>query len=258
MELQKQLKIAGLNHSEITVYLFLLENGLSTPPAVSRGTKIARTNCYNVLEELQNKGLIEEQTVGKRKAYLAKDPDALIRALEQKKEAIAHVLPDLRGLYTLQKNKPKIRYYDGLEQVKEIYLSTLVSTKVYGIGSTSKLVELMPEFYQQHLEQVRDRGIVWYDILSHSSQVKGAPEMKTVLRGLYDARFLPQKYQDFPTDMLIWDDNIALITLEEPIFGTVLTNKLLAKTFGIIFDVMWNATDVPQEAPIFPRPTGEG
>ena len=170
MDINAQLKLAGLNHSEITVYLFLLENGLATPPAVARGTKIMRTNCYNILEELKAKGLIEEQAVGKRKAYLAKDPEAILRALEQKKEAIARILPDLRGLYTLQKNKPKIRYYDGLEQVKEIYLSTLVYTKVYGLGSTNKLSTLMPEFYTYHLNEVKKRGIVWYDILSRSSE----------------------------------------------------------------------------------------
>ena len=71
--------------------------------------------------------------------------------------------------------------------------------------------------------------------------------MKEILRGFYEAHFLPQKYKDFPTDMLIWDDNIALITLEEPIFGTVLTNKLLAQTSKIIFDVLWSATGVPRE-----------
>ncbi len=242
MEIQNQLRLVGLNHSEITVYLFLLENGLATPPAVARGTRITRTNCYNILEELQTKGLIEEQAVGKRKAYLAKDPEAILRALEQKKEAIARILPDLRGLYTLQKNKPKIRYYDGLEQIKEIYLSTLVYTKVYGLGSTNKLTELMPEFYTYHLNEVKNRGIVWYDILSRSSELKGAPEMKDILRGLYEAHFLPQKYHDFPTDILIYGENIALITLEEPIFGTVLSNKLLSKTFAIIFDVLWHVT----------------
>ncbi|MSU75681.1 MAG: hypothetical protein EXS55_04165 [Candidatus Magasanikbacteria bacterium] len=244
MELQTQLKIAGLNHSEITVYLFLLENGLSTPPIVSRGTKIARTNCYNILLDLKNKGLIEEQTVGKHKTYLAKDPAALLHTLEQKKEAIARILPDLRGLYTLQKNKPKIRYYNGIEQIKEIYLQTLSANRVYGLASTKKLYELMPEFYLQHLNEIQKRGIVWYDILSHSSESKGAPEMKAILKGLYDQHFLPNQYGDFPTDMLLWGDNIALITLEEPIFGTVLTNPLLAKTFSIVFDMLWNATNV--------------
>lgn len=63
--------------------------------------------------------------------------------------------------------------------------------------------------------------------------------MQSILRGLYEARYLPSEHQDFPTDLLIWKDNVALITLQEPIFGTILTNPLLAKTFRIIFSNLW-------------------
>jgi hypothetical protein len=41
------------------------------------------------------------------------------------------------------------------------------------------------------------------------------------------------------TDMLISDNNIALINLERPIFGTMISNKNLADSFKIIYDVMW-------------------
>ena len=61
---------------------------------------------------------------------------------------------------------------------------------------------------------------------------------KEVLKGYYEAKILPPNYSEFKTDVLIWNDNVALITLEEPIFGTVLKNKLLAQTFKIIFTVM--------------------
>ena len=61
------------------------------------------------------------------------------------------------------------------------------------------------------------------------------------MRGeMHQIKFLPQEYSQNITDILIWDDNIALITFQQPIFGTVLNNKLLAETFRIIFQVMWD------------------
>lgn len=241
MDIHSQLKEAGLHPSESTVYLYLLENGLSTPPQIAKGTKIARTNCYHILQSLKEKGLIEEQTQGKRKTYLANDPESIARSLERKKEAINRLLPDLRALYTTQKNKPKIRFYDGFAQVKEIYSQTLSSQEVFGIGSTKQLSDLDPNFFSNYLKDLQTRGIVFRDLLSHASKEKSGPEMQSVLKGLYELRYLPEKHQDFSTDILIWDDNVALITLEEPIFGTILTNPLLAKTFKIMFEVIWKS-----------------
>lgn len=237
--LHQQLKQLGLHKSEIVIYLYLLEQGISSPPQIAKGTHIAITNCYNIVRCLKDKGLINEQKIGKRKAYLANDPEAIIYMLDLKKRAAEQIVPNLRGLFKMQKNKPRIRFYSGIEQVKEIYLSTLLAKKVYGFGSTKLLSELAPELYKYYLAQLKQNNVVFYDILSYPSQNKGAPEMKEALKGLYDMKFLPQEYGDQPTDILFWDDNIAFITLEEPIFGTIIISPLIAKTFGIIFDLIW-------------------
>jgi HTH-type transcriptional regulator, sugar sensing transcriptional regulator len=238
MNIFDHLKQLNLTNSEIRIYLFLLENGLMTPPAIARGTKIARTNCYNILNSLKSMDLIEEHRHSKRKAYIASDPESLFRRLDKKRSIVQEILPDLRGIYSTQKNKPKIKFYEGKEQIKEIYLATLKAEKILGIGSTKQLSDFSPKFYTNYLNEIKNRGIIFYDILSHSSKEKGAPEMKNMLKGLYDVNFLPERYKDLPTDILIWDDNIALITLKEPVFGTILNNSLLAETFKIIFDIL--------------------
>jgi hypothetical protein len=73
------------------------------------------------------------------------------------------------------------------------------------------------------------------NILRHGKMV----EVRVLLRHIGNAsmymKLLPSEYGELPTDMLIWEDNIALLTLEEPIFGTVITSPLLAKSYRIIF-----------------------
>lgn len=239
MLMHDQLKKIGLLDSEIKVYLYLLEYGISTPPQIAKGTGIMRTNCYNVLQGLTSKDLVTEQLQGVRKAYLARDPQALFLSLEDKKETVQQILPDLRALYTTQKNKPKIRYYNGFEEVKNIYFDSLSSRKIYGIGSTNFLSNLAPDFFNKYLKQVKNRGIFFYDILAASSKIKSASEIKSALKILYEAKFLPSEYDDQPTDILIWDNNIALITLEAPIFGIIITSPFISKTLTIMFDVLW-------------------
>lgn len=86
MNIQEQLKEIGLFESEIKVYLYLLENGLSTPPQIAKGTKIARPNCYQVLRSLKERGLIGEQKKGSRKVYIASDPVTLVESMERKEK----------------------------------------------------------------------------------------------------------------------------------------------------------------------------
>lgn len=241
MTIQEQLKELNLTVSESKVYLYLLEEGLSTPPQVARGTNIARSNCYNILATLKDAGLIEEQEKGKgkRKAYLASDPEALLRSVQRKKEAVERLLPDLRALYTTQKNKPKIRFYDGFEQVKEIYWQATDTDKLLAIGSTKHLTDRDPKFFLAFEQALKDKNVLLQDLVTNPSQQVGAEQTKQILRGLYDFRSLPEKYSDFPTDILVWGDNIGLVTLKEPIFGTVITNDLLAQTFRYIFEMVW-------------------
>ncbi|OGY78787.1 MAG: hypothetical protein A3B74_03285 [Candidatus Kerfeldbacteria bacterium RIFCSPHIGHO2_02_FULL_42_14] len=240
MELQKALKELNLHRSEIKVYLYLLEQGLATPPRIAKSTNIARTHCYNILANLKDKDLIEEQAQGKRRAYIARDPEALFRSIERKREILQQILPDLRALHTLQKNKPKIKFYEGRKQIKEIYWQSLIAKKIDALGSTKHLSQLMPDFFLTYQQEIKKRNIVFRDILSGPSTEKILPQTQQILSAtLYAAKLMPQRFKDFPTDILVWENNIALITLQEPIFGTVLTNSLLAQTFKIIFEVLW-------------------
>jgi len=241
MDIRSQLATAGLTDSEIDIYLYLLQNGQSTPPQIAQGTGIARTNTYNVLRALKDRGLIKQELHRKRKAYLAADPQALILNWEKQKIDLEKMIPDLRALYTTNKNKPGILFFDGFEQVKEIYLSSLATNdkKIFAFGSTNLLSNLERNFFIHFEQKIRDNGIALVDILTSASKERALTETKKIIGGMYDFKLLPEKYRDQPTDILIWDNNIALVTLEVPVFGTIITSPLLADTFKMIFELIW-------------------
>lgn len=239
MNIPSQLKEFGLKQSEIRIYLYLLEQGVSTPPQIAAGTLIARPNCYLVLQTLEDKGLIAEQTKGKRKVYYATDPSALLQNLEQRKKTMAELLPDLEALRARQINKPVIRFFDGFEQVKQIYWETLSAKEILAIASTQKLKSISNDFFNKYRQEVQNHDIDFKDIITYDSLADTGKSSKELLKGLYEYKVLPKKITDLPTDILIWNDNIALITLNEPVFGTVLSNPPLARTFRIIFDLCW-------------------
>lgn len=207
MEVTQQLRQLGLNQSEIKIYLFLLANGVSTPPIVSRQTNIARTNCYNILNDLLAKGLVEEKDTGSRKSYLAKDPESLIASLDQKRELAFRIIPDLRAIYTGQKNKPVIRYFEGLAGIKQVYDLALKAKTIYEFVSVDMINSTIAETYKNFVSQIENNAIIHRQI----------------------------KASDSKTQMVIWDDNAAFITLDDKPFATILKDQSIASTFTMLF-----------------------
>lgn len=237
-EVIKRLRDVGLKQNEAEVYLFLLQNGLSTPPQIAKGTAIARTNCYNILRVLEEKGVIEMIKKNKREAFLARDPESLKINLKRKLESVERILPDLRAAYVVRKNKPNFIFFDGWKEVKRIYDMTLNSKEVFAMGSTERLFELDKDFFEKYIKDVSKNNIRFHDLLTSASREKSAPLIKNITDGLHTMSFLPGKYGENLTDILIWEDNIALIALEEPIFGTVITSSSLADTFRTLLVVL--------------------
>jgi len=241
MDFSKELAKLGLSKPEINIYLYLLEQGLSSPIEIIRGTKILRANAYLILKSLQEKGLIEVQPKGKRKLYFSKDPEVLMQNLENKKNVLSDMLPDLRALYKSQKNKPSIKFFYGLEEIRDLFISTRGKEKVQFILSTNILFETYPEAFLKYRKEMAKKEVFVQDILTQKSAVSISQKTKEAMGVYYDFRLFEQKYEDMPTSIRIWDDNVALISFDEPAFGTVVTNKALATTFRVMFETMWKS-----------------
>jgi sugar-specific transcriptional regulator TrmB len=234
----KQLKDIGLKQNESEIYLFLLQNGISTPPAISKGTNIARTNCYNILNSLKEKDVIDEKLKGKKKVYIARDPKTLKLNLERKIESLDKLVPDLEAIYVTQKNKPNFSFFDGWNEVKNIYKLSLKSREIYAIGSTDKLFQIEADFFEKYIKEIKKTNISFFDLIKQKENENSVDIIKKNGGELYSIKFLPEKFKENITDILIFDDNMALISLEEPIFGTIITNKPLSDTLKMVLKTL--------------------
>src|SRR3989344_5354407 len=199
------LKLMGLNGSQIKVYLYLLAEGLSTPPQISKGTGIARTNCYNILRELDDMDLIDRE-----------------------------------------RNKPSIEYYDGLDQIEDIFLQTLDATDVVlSVESTKLLYEVNRPFFERYHTLLKKRQVFTHDLLSRDSTETIAKEVKDLLGPYYNYRLMPPALKTLKSQTLIWNDNVAHIAFEEPRFGTIIKRPAIAEAMRTIFKMAWEGATEP-------------
>lgn len=238
----KQLRLLNLQDSEIKIYLFLLESSTLNAASIAKGTGIAHTNCYSVLESLLKKGLIEKLIQKNTSLYTANNPSILLNLVEKTKNTvIEELIPNLMHIHKSQINKPVVKFYEGPEQIKTVFLEMYEADEsIIAFTSLNKLFPLFPGFFEKWRKELKKRNIFLKDILSADTKKEqiniGTQEMGV----FFEHKIIPEKYGTIATDILIWNDKILLFTLEDPIFGTVITNGHLADTFRIIHRSLWD------------------
>ena len=158
---KKQLTELGFSDKEASVYLALLELGPATTSEISRVAKINRTTGYDILESLVSDGLVNPLGDAKIQKYVAENPDKVIVFLENKikqsqdKLKLAYnLIPELLSVFN-EKEKPKIKFYEGMDRVKEAFIDTLsAKTEIvaYGVGEDMFLA-LEEEYFQKYFKK---------------------------------------------------------------------------------------------------------
>ena len=85
------LRKLGFSPSEIKIYLYLLRKGSNYANKISSGTNINRTNVYEALERLLNKGVITFITRNKVKWFEAKEPGCIQTIITEKQEELLQI-----------------------------------------------------------------------------------------------------------------------------------------------------------------------
>lgn len=124
-ELQKELLGAGMTENEAAIYLAALELGETTVSRLARKSGIKRTTAYLVIESLKEKGLISSLKKETASVFFAEDPRKLHEILEERKEKIDKIMPQLLAFTNLIDRKPEIRYFEGEEGIKDVYRDSL-------------------------------------------------------------------------------------------------------------------------------------
>jgi sugar-specific transcriptional regulator TrmB len=205
MAISKKLRDLGLHKSEISVYLFLLRNGRSTAINVSRGTKIARPNCYHVFRQLLSKGLIAEEYVKNKRTYVARDANAIITYSENRTRLAEKVSIDLTALIRKTAIKPQIEFIEGDDEFLVLLNSLRLQSKLVLFGANPKDPSVLAQFIN--------------DLRTNPGQT--------------DFKIIEPRRQ-ISCYFLLWQDALAIIPVSSQPFATVVYNQTIYDTISTL------------------------
>jgi sugar-specific transcriptional regulator TrmB len=240
------LKKFGLDERSARLYLSLLELGEASILKLAKKSGVERTVIYYLLKDLRRFGLVDELYDSHNRLRLrAASPKKLAEYENNRHQQIKAALPELEALYHDQPEKPRIRIFEGLSGVDELYddviatLSSLPEDKREMLTYTSvdRLVTLPIRNQEPFRQQRRDKKIKVRVIANNSPLARDFVERdQTELR---ESRLLPANHDEIKATFVVYANKVAQYNLSGEIYVMSVENKELADTQRIIFELAW-------------------
>lgn len=247
MNMLDDLIALGLSHHEAEIYLILLEIGPSTVTEIARKSHVGRTNCYNIVNDLLVKGLVNAHDEKGKTIYSAENPERIVTIIHEQLKKNEEMLkkaqmfvPELQSIFHEHEGKLKVRYYEGVEGLVSIYEDTLTAKEtILGYASVENQHSFFPGYFPEYYERRTRRKIPVKAILAYT---KDSFRIKNLdKKHLRITKIVPKKFQISP-EINIYDNKTAILSLQEK-FGVIIESKEVAAAFKKLFELAWEQAD---------------
>ncbi len=239
-----QLKNLGFTKKEASVYLALLELGVSSVSEIARQAKINRTTGYDILERLVGKKLVRLSKKSGKIVYVAENPDNIYKQLEEKAEKYKRmaektrkVMPELKSLYSEIEKKPIVKYYEGIEGLKSLYEDSLTSSEeIRSYTSTADLDEVLGDYAEDYFQRRTKKDIFIRSIVPTAEYGIGLKRNGEKFKR--DVRLVPPDRFGFSPEIYIYDNKLTVMSLRER-FGVYIESKEIADALKKAYELAW-------------------
>jgi sugar-specific transcriptional regulator TrmB len=239
MDIKQTLEQFGLHGKKADVYLAALELGGTSVINIARKANIKRTTAYDILLDLQKDGLISQTMKGKKRLFIGEDPEKIKKDFERKEALFSEILPLLKSVYNVKGEKPKIRFYEGIEGLKECYLDTLkYSGEILALGS-EHAVKVLGNWLVDYVNQRVKKGIHLKAIVADSQMVQKEFLSKDQEQ-LRSSKIIDPNRYPFSIEINIYGHQKVFLMSPNEQMGIIIEGAEIYKTMKSMFELIWD------------------
>lgn len=237
MKYQRALSVAGLSAHESTIYVMLLEHGVSRISDIVRKTGLHRPTVYQYLRILQEKGLVGESKEGKRVRYVAESPDRVHMLFDDFAQGFKHALDDLKDLQQ-KDGSPVVKFEKGMDAISRMFYDLVTRLPKGGIFyrySSSRDGKKAERYLPKDYRNIRDAKQLQRFVISNVR--RAATKQPRIERSM---RVVPSAFDWFEDDvtMLMYGDTVVYVDYNSETVTTI-ENSFIAsfhiKLFKLLF-----------------------
>jgi sugar-specific transcriptional regulator TrmB len=228
------LRGLGLSDSEAKVYLVLVKTGGSFAGELSQKAGVNRTNSYDSISRLIEKGLVSFVILDGKKFFSPTSPLRLKELLVEKQLALDNELPSLVKEYNSSKEIEQATVFKGRSGIKSSLEEVLRENKpIFVFGAESRFADLFPVYMRQwNAKRVLNNSSLK---IIYNENVRSQKKEKL---GLIDIRYASEENLSPSTTMICGD--LTLIIAWGPMFVFHIRSKEVSKSNLTFFNMIWS------------------
>ncbi|MFZ2975138.1 MAG: helix-turn-helix domain-containing protein [Candidatus Moraniibacteriota bacterium] len=233
---------AGLEEKEAILYIAILELGEATIAKISQKSNIKRSTVYDTLEKLKKIGMISQTNKGKRPIFLAENPEKLIESLETKKRTLQESMPEILSIMNLLDKKPRIRYFEGLAGVKEVFEDTLkYPDQEILTWFPYPYINLGEEYFSDYYHPERNKKKIWVRAIVPDTKKNREFAEEIGKTTATRTKFVSDElFNKFDIEIKIYGKiKFGIISYKESL-GIIIESQKIHEGMKAIFEGMWN------------------
>jgi len=228
------LRELGLSDTEANTYLALLRLGSATPSEIVQKTGIHRINLYDILNRLQEKGLVSFIVMGKRKHYEAASPKKLLELEEERKKALEEIVPELSAQRALARAPQEATIFKDKPGIKNVIREmTRSKTPLRLFASGWGFKEAFPEYYEVWHQRLKENNVLVKTLMSCRFK-------RTKFHPVYKIRYLPSEFV-FPSTTVVYEDRVFVAMWSEHPIGILIRSREISASYREFFELLWKS-----------------
>lgn len=237
----KLLVKTGFKEKEAKLYLALLELGEGNVLDIARKSGIKRTTVYHVLEELKNRGIVSSTKKDEKVIYIPTDPRNIREDLKEKEAIFEKALPTLLSISNILEKKPAIKYFEGLEGIKELYRDELQYSDSEILAWWSESYNIFgDDFFYDYYMPERSKKKIWVRVMVPKSKYMEQIQ-KDDVSNLRKIKFITEEMSNIELEISIYGKSKVSIKSFQEKFGILIESRAFFNTMKVIFELQWKS-----------------
>ncbi|MCR4368502.1 MAG: BlaI/MecI/CopY family transcriptional regulator [archaeon] len=230
----------GLTNAEVKIYVALLELGNSGAGQILERTGLHNSVVHMTLNRLIEKGLVSYVKEGKHHTYQASNPRHILDFIDQKRQSMEKILPELLAKEKMSQTKPEVTTFRGTRGVKELLFELLDAGGKwhYTIGSPIESVAMGDAFWTDFHQRRAKKGIQARIVFNESLREWAKKTRKKSFYPKAEIRYLEKGFEPL-TETIVRNDKVGILLWTQKPTGILLHNKVLAESYERYFQFVW-------------------
>lgn len=234
------LSASGLDEKESIAYMALLELGEASMSELTKKSELKRSTLYFIIDALHKKRLVSVVKKGKKTVYTAEDPKRLLEQADENRRNLEYAMPELLSIANNIVKKPKVRFFEGEEGIKEVYRDILrfPDQKMYAWVSESMITGFDSQFIAEYYIPKRLEKKIWAEVIASDSDVGKAFKADDT-PALRKTKLLDEKLFPLSIEISLYGkDRVGFMSMEDKL-GLILESEPIADTLRSLFTYQW-------------------